>query len=117
MDRSRIFLENRTIIAKGLGDVYRAMRRIVLEFSSCFVIAHCRRKIRYTDDLQNIIAFADSSRSCKQFTRIDCHHMCLTCDKCGYLVDRRGIPLDYFGGGSPSNGGWYRNFQHPPTIF
>ena len=84
------------------------MRSIVLEFSSCFVIAYCRRKIRYTDDLQDIIAFADSSRSCRQFTRIDCHHMFLNLiPKCGYLVDRQGIPLDYFGGGSPSSGGWY----------
>eukprot|EP00795_Rhopilema_esculentum_P007006 gene7006-12630_t len=60
-----------------------------------------KRVITYKANLQDIKNFVDSSLACKQFTRIDCHNMRL--DGKGYLVDRDGVQMSYFGGG-PSTG-------------
>ena len=75
-----------------------------------------RHKIKYTQELQDIIAFIESSANCRQFTRIDCHNMGLYFDSegyFGYLVDRYGNRMNYIGGG-PSNGRGKVNYNLAP---
>eukprot|EP00795_Rhopilema_esculentum_P006998 gene6998-biopygen8424 len=67
-----------------------------------------RHRITYTNRLQDLTSFVDSSRQCRQFTRIDCISMGLyfpssSTPYYGYLVDRSGNGMKYFGGG-PTNG-------------
>eukprot|EP00112_Aurelia_sp_Birch-Aquarium-sp1_P014972 Seg3278.1 transcript_id=Seg3278.1/GoldUCD/mRNA.D3Y31 product=Neurexin-4 protein_id=Seg3278.1/GoldUCD/D3Y31 len=66
--------------------------------------ASYRRKIKYENELQNIIAYIDSSRNCRQFTRIDCYGMALD-SSLGYIVDRNGNKMNYIGGGPPDGRG------------
>ena len=56
-------------------------------------------------DIESIKKFVDSSKSCHQFTRVDCKHMGIfkESDMSGYLVDRENTAMGYFGGG-PENG-------------
>ena len=56
-------------------------------------------------DIESIKAFVDSSKSCRQFTRIDCKHMGIFWKSAqyGFLVDRDSNAMVYFGGG-PENG-------------
>ncbi|XP_065061543.1 neurexin-4-like [Rhopilema esculentum] len=67
-----------------------------------------RHRITYTNRLQDLTSFVDSSRQCHQFTRIDCFSMSLYFSSSstpyrGYLVDRSGNGMEYFGGG-PTKG-------------
>ena len=68
-----------------------------------------RRKINYAHKLQDIIEYVDSSKSCRQFTRIDCHGMVLygPLEEAffSYIVDRNGNQMTYIGGGPPDGRG------------
>ena len=93
-----------------------AFLELSLELSGIKFISFLRKSIAYNssllDDLRN---FVDSSISCRQFTRIDCYGMQLTFRGVayGYLVDRNGKQMNYFGGGPKEGSG--KNFLH--TLF
>ena len=62
-----------------------------------------RRKINYSHKLQDIIEYVDSSKTCRQFTRFDCHGTALygVLEEAffSYIVDRNGNQMRYIGGG------------------
>lgn len=60
-----------------------------------------RGAIRYTNDIEDIKVFVDSSSSCRQFTRFNCHGVVLFSGSTqyGFLIDRNNNPMKYFGGG------------------
>ncbi|XP_065054059.1 uncharacterized protein LOC135682899 isoform X3 [Rhopilema esculentum] len=53
--------------------------------------------------LEDVIEFVNASASCRQHTKLECYGMKLFNGDWGYLNDRNGQKLTYFGGG-PSNG-------------
>ena len=73
--------------------------------TSCY-----RKKITYARNLEQIKQFVDSSTSCRQFTRVKCKGMLLfkASKQYGFLHDRNGISMSYFGGG-PRDGKGKRN--------
>ena len=64
-----------------------------------------RKPITYTNNLDSIKHFVDSSVGCRQFVRIDCKDMSLSSSgsQFGYLIDRDNNIMSYFGDG-PING-------------
>ena len=65
-----------------------------------------RKKINYRTSVDGIRHFVDSSAICRQFTRIECNSMVIFGafnKQYGCLVDRKGLVMNYFGGG-PQNG-------------
>ena len=64
-----------------------------------------RKPITYTNSLDSVKRFVDSSVSCRQFVRIDCKHMPLfySGTQYGFIVDRDSSAMRYLGGG-PRNG-------------
>ena len=57
-----------------------------------------------SNSLDDLKQFADSSISCRQFTRFDCRSMTLYY---GYLMDRNRNIMKYFGGGLQDGHGMY----------
>ena len=64
-----------------------------------------RKQIAYKGSWRDILAFVDSSISCRQFTRIDCYHALIyeKQEAFSFVVDRNGASMTYIGGG-PENG-------------
>lgn len=64
-----------------------------------------KKKFKYNNinEMADIIAFIESSASCKQFTKVECKNMCFIMHNCAYLEGRNGKRLSYFGGG-PAEG-------------
>ena len=69
--------------------------------------ASYKKKFKYDgiNELADIIAFIESSTSCKQFTKVECKNMCFIMKNCAYLEGRNGRRLSYFGGGPAGGAG------------
>ena len=79
-------------------------------YFNCYALFNAlfrRKPITYTNSLDDVKHFVDSSASCRQFVRIDCKHMRLFDDgiQFGSLVDRDNKEMLYFGGGPMSGTG------------
>ena len=81
------------------------------QLNQSLLILFSSKEIKYRAKFEEIKKFVDSSVSCHQFTRIDCHHMVLfdKISQYGALVDRNNKTMLYFGGGPQYGKGKYIN--------
>ncbi|XP_065061167.1 contactin-associated protein 1-like [Rhopilema esculentum] len=67
-----------------------------------------RHIITYKNPLRDVISVVDKLGECRQWTRVDCSGMILisnTGQHFGYIVDRKGDQMKYFGGGNSTGTG------------
>eukprot|EP00795_Rhopilema_esculentum_P007007 gene7007-12631_t len=71
-----------------------------------------RHIITYKNPLRDVISVVDKLGECRQWTRVDCSGMILisnTGQHFGYIVDRKGDQMKYFGGGNSTGTGIKHN--------